>query len=472
MKVKSSAYIKENKPIFRKLLDSLLEKYEYASILAADDMQKNARISRQGSSLSEGNTFGKRGYVVRVYDGKAYVEYASNEISEEMIPCILEKIEKDLLVMSQSCERYITPVIEEEEISFDKSTEYEIHPNDMGDEKILDKLADIREYTKSLDERILDVSVNIQFQEYNKMFLSKKKDMEQNVLYTCASLAVIVKRGEEIKDAYKGFSGLCGLEVLDQIKPMAPALVKTAIELLDSVPMVPGYYDCICSPEVTGMIVHEAFGHGAEMDMFVKDRALAKNCMGDMIASEIVTMRDGAASANHVATYFFDDEGVLAHDTLVIDKGKLVSGYSDAVSAARLGTQPTGNGRRESVERKAYTRMTNTFFEPGHDKLEDMIASIEYGMLLEIPSSGMEDPKNWGIQCMVSMAREIKDGKLTGKIFAPVVLTGFVPDLLKSITMMSEDLELGGTGGCGKGWKEWCKVSDGGPWMKAKIRLG
>lgn len=43
----------------------------------------------------------------------------------------------------------------------------------------------------------------------------------------------------------------------------------------------------------------------------------------------------------------------------------------------------------------------------------------------------MEDPKNWGIQCMVNIAREIKDGEFTGKIFSPIVLTGYVPDLLK-----------------------------------------
>ena len=70
------------------------------------------------------------------------------------------------------------------------------------------------------------------------------------------------------------------------------------------------------------------------------------------------------------------------------------------------------------------------------------------------------------------MAREIKDGKLTGKIFSPIVLTGYVPDLLKSVSMMGRDMKLSGSGFCGKGYKEWVKVSDGGPYMKAKIRLG
>ncbi len=472
MEVARSNYIKDNKALFKKLQSLLSEKYDYASVLVCDGRQQSFAVSAQGVRISDGNMFGKRGFVVRVHGGKAYAEYAGNEISEDKIPDILKEIDGRLAEMADSWDRYITPVIEEEKTEFIKCTEYEIHPEEMGDEKIIEKLADIREKTKALDERLLDCSASLSYQYYNKLFLSDKKDLEENVLWTCGSLAVLAARGQEIKDSYKGFSILGGAELLDEMEGYGPKLVKTCIELLDSEPMIPGEYECICAPETTGMIVHEAFGHGVEMDMFVKDRALAKNCIGDMIASELVTMRDGAASAKEVASFFFDDEGVLAHDTLVIDHGKLVSGYADAVSAARLGVEATGNGRRESVERKAYTRMTNTFFEGGHDKVEDMIASVKYGMLLESPSSGMEDPKNWGIQCMVSIAREIKDGKLTGRIFSPCVLTGYVPDLLKSISMMSEKVELGGSGACGKGYKEWVKVSDGGPYIKAKIRLG
>lgn len=65
-----------------------------------------------------------------------------------------------------------------------------------------------------------------------------------------------------------------------------------------------------------------------------------------------------------------------------------------------------------------------------------------------------------------------KRRKFTGRIFSPVVLSGYVPDLLKSISMMSETPELNGGGYCGKGYKEWVKVSDGGPYIKAEIELG
>ena len=185
--------------------------------------------------------------------------------------------------------------------------------------------------------------------------------------------------------------------MLDEIEKDIGDVTATVKELLASEPMIPGEYDCICDPDVTGMIVHEAFGHGVEMDMFVKDRALAKNFIGEYVASPLVTMHDSAL-VDQTATWAFDDEGTLTGDTVIIDKGVLKTGMCDALSAARLGVKPTGNGRRESYERKAYTRMTNTYFEGGSSTLEEMIASVKYGFLLENPSSGMEDPKNWGIQ--------------------------------------------------------------------------
>ena len=134
--------------------------------------------------------------------------------------------------------------------------------------------------------------------------------------------------------------------------------------------------------------------------MFVKNRAKGQEFINKPVASKIVNMRDGALSETEVGTYLFDDEGTLGTDTLVIEESILKSGISDLLSALKLGTTPTGNGRRESYQRKAYARMTNTFFEGGTDKLADMIKAVKKGYLLEGFFSGMEDPKNWGIQCV------------------------------------------------------------------------
>jgi TldD protein len=131
----------------------------------------------------------------------------------------------------------------------------------------------------------------------------------------------------------------------------------------------------------------------------------------------------------------------------------------------------SANGRRESWERKAYARMTNTYFAPGKSKPEELIASVEDGVYLRYPSNGMEDPQGWGIQCEGLWAQKIKKGKLTDEICSPVIMTGFVPDILQSISMVGNDLLISGSGYCGKGHKEWVKNTTGGPHLKFKARL-
>lgn len=476
MKVKSSPYLKQVKPLLKKLLDTLLETYSYASILAVQSKGMTYSVSKQGINIAENDMLSQRGFVAKVYDGTSYGEYSFNEITEELIPTIVNKINNSLMPLKN----LLPPVIVEkaydkladEKIQFDESTEYIENPEEIGSENIIAFLTKLNQKAKAYDERILDCVTACNWQRYHKIFLSPEKDMEQNVLWTTANLSILVPKGDEVKPYFKGYSNLGGTEILKEMEKDIENVAENALALINSESITPGEYECICTPEVTGMIVHEAFGHGVEMDMFVKKRALAEKYIGEYVASPLITMHDSACAVKEAATSFFDDEGVLATDTVIIEKGILKKGISDSQSAMHLGTVPTGNGRRQDYERKAYTRMTNTYFEAGTDTYEDMIASIKYGFLLENATSGMEDPKNWGIQCMVNVAKEIKDGKLTGKIFSPVVLTGYVPDLLKSISMVSDNMHLGGCGFCGKGYKEWVKVSDGGPYIKAKICLG
>ena len=57
-------------------------------------------------------------------------------------------------------------------------------------------------------------------------------------------------------------------------------LLKMLDDKLHADSVVPGMYDVITAPEITGLIAHEAFGHGVEMDMFVKERALGQRVCG------------------------------------------------------------------------------------------------------------------------------------------------------------------------------------------------
>ena len=466
--------LEAQKPALKKLIAALREHYAYASVLATTERYRSWNVSKNGIRLSASGLDGGDGYVIRVFDETGCAEYSINAFSEEMIPKIVREMQERFEAERKALPESVTPmpvsIPDDSPAVLKKEAKFKIDPMELGDEAILDLLARIREKGLSAGN-VLDINCGANCSAERKIFLSENRDLDESHMWTNAFVSAMGARGEEIKESFKGYSVLGGAELLDEVEKDIGEITARVNDLLRAEPMIPGEYECVCDPAVTGMIVHEAFGHGVEMDMFVKDRAQAKQFIGQYVASPLVTMHDGS-TVDECATWAFDDEGTLTGDTVIIDKGVLKTGMCDALSASRLGVKPTGNGRRESYERKAYTRMTNTYFEGGDATKEEMIASVKYGFLLEEPTSGMEDPKNWGIQCMVNSAREIRDGKLTGRIFSPIVLTGYVPDLLKSVSMMGGKVELAGGGYCGKGSKEWVKVSDGGAYMKARIRLG
>lgn len=477
MKLEISNYLKEIKPLVNELLKELLKEFDYASILATDSKGKMYSVDKSSVNVSD-HQFGERGFLVRAYCNEGYFEYAFNELSKGSIKGLLDEIKEasKLRYNSNLSVRKYKKILDEklsqEKISFSKGADIEVDPEKVSSEEILKGLIDIKDKAFNYEESLLDTSVFYSYLVINKIFVSPDKDLEQAYINSMAMISAALSNDKGIKQSYKSFSGLKGAEILTEMKDGVEEVVDVAKELLNSEKIIPGEYDVVCTPEITGLIAHEAFGHGVEMDMFVKDRAKSKDYLGKYIASPLVTMRDGAAAALENGSFFFDDEGEIASDTVIIDKGILKSGINDMLTANALKIKPTGNGRRQNFDRKAYTRMTNTFIESGESTLEEIIKSIDYGFLIDQMRSGMEDPKNWGIQCMVDIAREIKNGEFTGKIFSPVIMTGYVPDLLMSISMVSKDFKLAGCGFCGKGYKEYVVVSDGGPYIKCKCRLG
>ena len=135
MKVASSKLIEQKKPILKKLLDELLQTYSYASILMTDSKGKSYTISNQGTSIAE-SMLVECGYVVKVYDGESYGEYAFNQIEEEEIPAVLEEVKKHVMPWKEALPagtgilKY--PQMPDEEQLFEKSTEYEILPEDLA----------------------------------------------------------------------------------------------------------------------------------------------------------------------------------------------------------------------------------------------------------------------------------------------------------------------------------------------------
>ncbi len=474
VKSKLSGFLENSLPKVKQLVKDLEKKFSYVSILGVDTIGMAYSVRRTGSSVSDSN-WSDRGFVARIFNGHNYSEYSFNQLDhlDDIKQQIIKVVTKDIEIYKKSNIKFMAfPLIDENELKQEYYTDFEIDPFSISTKQKLEDLQKLVDIGLKKSKFFVDFRAILEEVSISKIFVSSKKELKQAILYTNSVLVCIGRKNEQIKYDFAGLSGLKGYEIVSETEGKIDQVANSVLELFEAERIIPGDYEVICDPAISGLIAHEAFGHGVEMDMFVKNRAKGAEYINKEIASDKVVMRDGALSADEVGTYLFDDEGTLGTDTLIIEKEILKSGISDLLSALKLNTVPTGNGRRQGFERKVYARMTNTFFETGNDELEDMIGSIKKGYLLIGYTSGMEDPKNWGIQCAITKGREIIDGKFTGKVVSPIMMTGYVPDMLKSISMVSKDhFELSGGGACGKGYKEFVKVSTGGSYIKAIARL-
>lgn len=462
-----SEFLNQKRGACRALVAELGKTFKYVSILGTDVAAKAYQTDRRSTAVREGA--GERGFVLRMHNGRSFFEYSLGDLTGDPAELAAKIIDKTAVSPALATKMIEAPIPSDEPLVRDFVRESDFDRYSDGD--ILAVCRDLRDRIIEKDERILNAMVIMQPYTTSKLFITANRELSQHYGWVNGIMRVVIRDGKMADAREHAYSNRIS-DVIEKLPTLIDRLIDKAVHLTKATPIEPGIYDVITDSSITGLIAHEAFGHGVEMDQFVKDRAMAKNCVGQYVASPIANMHDGAAAALSSASYFFDDDGVLAQDTQIIRNGVLVSGLSDLASAVQLGTRPTGNGRRQSYSHKAYSRMTNTFFEAGDDKLEDMIASIKHGYMLFETNNGMEDPKNWQIQCTAEYGIEIVDGKLTDHYVSPVVMSGFVPDLLKSISMVSDNFEVIGAGSCGKGYKEWVRVSDGGPNLKVRVKLG
>jgi TldD protein len=231
-----------------------------------------------------------------------------------------------------------------------------------------------------------------------------------------------------------------------------------------------GVKTCVLDAEMAGILAHEAIGHTTEADL-VLGGSVASKFLGKEAASPLVTLVDFANTAlgrTCPQPICVDDEGTRAEDAYIIDKGVLKTYLHNKESAARFGVQPTGNARAYLFSDEPLIRMRNTAILPGTSRLAEMIASVEDGYYLVRPSNGQADSTS-EFMFGVSLGFEIKEGKI-GRAIRDTTISGVAFDLLKTVTMVSDDMKWSSSGMCGK--KQPIPVGMGGPAVKCKVSIG
>jgi TldD protein len=354
-----------------------------------------------------------------------------------------------------------TPGADGEIARHDFATAGRLPARDLSLEDRLERCRDIQRRLGKIDPRVVNARVGYSEQSEASVFRSRSQDLAQEVVRLRMFVMAILSQEGQVRYDWLGKGGTGGWELLDFSDEELEKIVDGAARLFSAERIEPGEYTVVTGPGVSGVLAHESFGHGVETDLFPKERARAFDYLGRKVGSPLVDIVDDPSLDGGYASYFFDDEGMLSAPTTIVDKGIFRSGISDLLSARTLDLKRTANGRRQDYTRKPYARMSNTYFLPGKTSLDDLFAQVDRGVYLNRWVNGMEDPQGWGIQITCHYGQEIVQGKLTGRIFSPVSLSGYVPQVLDSIRGVGPLVQMD-QGICGKGHKEYLPNSSGG----------
>ena len=261
---------------------------------------------------------------------------------------------------------------------------------------------------------------------------------------------VIVAQDDLIQTGYEPRGACMGFELFQDNPPdqIAETASRRGLMMLEARRAPGGKMPVVLSSDAGGTMIHEAIGHGLEADLAQTGLSVYSGRVGEQVASPLITVVDDSTLPLKRGSYDFDDEGISAQRTTLVEEGVLKGYLYDYLTAMKDGTTSTGNGRRESYRSRPLPRMSNTFIAPGQMDPEAILHATQRGLFVKKMGGGQVNTVNGDFVFEVTEGYLIEDGKV-GEPVRGATLTGNGPDILTAIDMVGSDLGFG-IGTCGK----------------------
>ena len=266
------------------------------------------------------------------------------------------------------------------------------------------------------------------------------------------NVSVLSERDGARRIARTGGGGRLGMEYFEQVTPEEAArdAARQAILQHDAIDAPAGTFPVVLAAGDSGILLHEAVGHGLEADFNRKGTSNYSNRIGQQVASPLVTVVDDGRIPNSRGSIHIDDEGNETQRNVLIEGGTLRGYLQDQISARHFGLPSAGSGRRETFKHYIMPRMTNTLMLPGESAPEDIIRSVEKGIYCVSYSGGQVNISNGDFVFSVTEAYMIENGRITSPV-RNATLIGNGPDVMTKVTMAGHDYKLSdGRWMCGK----------------------
>jgi TldD protein len=323
------------------------------------------------------------------------------------------------------------------------------------------------EILRSVDDRITTTSVRYGDSAQRVILATSDGSLiEQSWVDLEMRFAATARNGETVQTGRETTGSRKAYEDLEQLDAQVRSAAQRAVDAL-ALPSVKGNtYTVVIDPILSGLFVHEAFGHLSEADMSYENPDLMEvMTLGRRFGCRELQIFDGAAPVGHRGSYYYDDEGVPATTTQLIRDGVLVGRLHSRETAGKLGETPTGNARCLNYHYPPLVRMTNTWIERGTTPVDNLFEGIKEGVYARNWLGGMTNGEMFTFAA--GEAWMIRDGKIAEPV-RDVNLSGNVFSTLADIEAIGDDFYWDESGGCGKGGQNGLPVGCGGPSLRIR----
>lgn len=399
-------------------------------------------MSKEGVSTAETNI--THGASVRILNGSSEVFGYINDFSESSLIELAEKLASGVNNPNK------TEICEFEEPQERNIIVPKILPHTLTNEQKIKKMKIMRDAAKSYSPEIIQTMVTIVDKEQEIQVCNSQgvfvSDHRSNIRYTIVAVAGYNGCMQTINDSI-GCNG--GYEHFDNfdLEKFAKDVAESAVKMAHADEMTGGKMTVVLHNGFGGVLLHEACVHSLEATSVAKGASVFCNKLGKQIASSIVNAVDDGTRPNQWGSLNYDDEGHPTQKNLLIENGILKSYLVDYRNSLVMNHPITGSARRQSYKFSPTSRMTNTFFAPGNDKFDDIIANTKYGLFAKRMGGGSVNPSTGEFNFSVSEGYLIEDGKIT-KPVRGATLVGSGSEVLMNIDMISDNLKFG-HGMCG-----------------------
>ena len=315
-------------------------------------------------------------------------------------------------------------------------------------------LEDINAYARDKDPRVRQVSCSLSG-EWSAVEIIRPdgaviRDFRPLVRLNVAVTAGDGDRQETGSFGAGGREGYARFITPDAWQSQVDEALRQALVNLEAEPAPAGEMEVVLGPGWTGVLLHEAVGHGLEGDFNRKKTSAFAGRLGERVAAPGVTVIDDGTIAGRRGSLTVDDEGTPTSRTVLIEDGILKGYLQDRLNARLMGVQPTGNGRRESFAHSPMPRMTNTFMLAGDQDPEEILKTVKDGIYAVNFAGGQVDITSGKFVFNCTEAYRVKNGKV-GAPIKNAALIGDGPSVLTQVSMIGNDFSLDpGVGVCGK----------------------